>query len=239
MRFELRREVGAPMPTHDLDTPCVVVDLDRMESNLRAPRPMPTRAELPCGRISRPTSSPLSPSCSSSSAPSASPRQKLGEAEVMADAGLTDILADLQHRRDAKLARLAALAPRTTPRRRRQPRDASTGSPAAFAEPAGRSPCWSNATPAPARCGVQSPAEALALARRSTRAGPRFGGLMTYPPQARSREIAAWLPTPRRCRAAGLDGARSSPTAARPDIYRPTRRTRHRAPARHLHLHDR
>jgi D-serine deaminase-like pyridoxal phosphate-dependent protein len=44
------------------------------------------------------------------------------------------------------------------------------------------------------RCGVQSPAQALALARQIDLApGLRFGGLMTYPPHGKADEVETWL----------------------------------------------
>ncbi|RWF68035.1 alanine racemase, partial [Mesorhizobium sp.] len=44
------------------------------------------------------------------------------------------------------------------------------------------------------RCGVQSPAEAVALAKVIDQArGLTFGGLMTYPAAGRAAEAEAWL----------------------------------------------
>jgi D-serine deaminase-like pyridoxal phosphate-dependent protein len=44
------------------------------------------------------------------------------------------------------------------------------------------------------RCGVQTPAQALALARQIGMApGLRFGGLMTYPPARKPEQAEAWL----------------------------------------------
>lgn len=121
--------------------------------------------------------------------------QKIGEAEVMAEGGLDDILITYNILGPAKLARLRALSDRLA-------RLAVTADNAEVV--AGLSAAFV-AAPRPLevlvecdtggrRCGVQDPQEALALARGITAApGLNFGGLMTYPAAGGAKEAARFL----------------------------------------------
>ena len=134
------------MRIEDLDTPVPVIDLDRVEHNL-------TKMQAYCDRHGLG----LRPHIKTHKMPAFAHRQvelgacgitcqKLGEAEVMADAGLDDILISYPLIGAAKALRLAALARRvrmsvavdnplaldTAARRRRYPRE--------------RSACWWNST---------------------------------------------------------------------------------------------
>jgi len=117
--------------------------------------------------------------------------QKLGEAEVMADAGLDDILVSFPLVGAAKAERLAALAGRV--------RMSVVGDSATVAE--GLSPVLARAglevgflvdcDTGLGRTGVQSPEEAAELAALvAGLEGLRFAGLMTYPSRP---ETAPWL----------------------------------------------
>jgi D-serine deaminase-like pyridoxal phosphate-dependent protein len=117
--------------------------------------------------------------------------QKLGEAEVMADAGVEDILLSFPLVGSAKAERLAALAGRV--------KMTVVGDSAAVAE--GLSPVLARqgvevdflveCDTGLGRTGVQSPEEASALAELvDGLEGLRFAGLMTYPSLP---ETAPWL----------------------------------------------
>jgi D-serine deaminase-like pyridoxal phosphate-dependent protein len=117
--------------------------------------------------------------------------QKLGEAEVMADAGVEDILLSFPLVGSAKAERLAALAARV--------KMTVVGDSAAVAE--GLSPVLARqgvevdflveCDTGLGRTGVQSPEEASALAELvDGLEGLRFAGLMTYPSLP---ETAPWL----------------------------------------------
>lgn len=121
--------------------------------------------------------------------------QKIGEAEVMAEGGLDDILITYNILGPAKLARLRALSERVS-------RLAVTADNAAVVE--GLAGGFATAThplevlvecdTGGRRCGVQSPEEALELARRIGAApGLRFGGLMTYPAAGGAAAAADFL----------------------------------------------
>ncbi|HVY51259.1 MAG TPA: D-TA family PLP-dependent enzyme [Devosia sp.] len=179
----------------DLDTPCVVIDLERVEANLRRAQ---AHADANGYR--------LRPHIKTHKLPRFALRQvelgaigitaqKLGEAEVMADAGLTDIFVPYNLVGEKKLKRLKALNERI--------RIAVTADSAETV--AGYSQAFGAASTRPLtvlvecdtggrRCGVQSPAQALSLARDIAGApGLRFGGLMTYPPRGHVDEADAWL----------------------------------------------
>jgi D-serine deaminase-like pyridoxal phosphate-dependent protein len=144
--------------------------------------------------------------------------QKLGEAEVMADAGIEDILLSFPLVGSAKAERLAALAVRV--------KMTVVGDSAAVAE--GLSPVLARqgvevdflveCDTGLGRTGVQSPEEAAALAELvDGLEGLRFAGLMTYPSLP---ETAPWLLAAREAiEARGLSVERVSgggtPTAER------------------------
>lgn len=165
-----------------LETPVPVVDLDRVERNLRGMQDYCDRHGLR-----------LRPHIKTHKLPEFARRQvalgavgitcqKLGEAEVMAEAGLDDILISYPLIGPAKALRLAALARRL--RMSVAVDNALALDTAAMAAAASRAEIGvlvefeSGAN----RVGVATPAEALDLARRIVASpGLRFDGLMTYP----------------------------------------------------------
>jgi D-serine deaminase-like pyridoxal phosphate-dependent protein len=120
--------------------------------------------------------------------------QKLGEAEVMADAGITDILLTFNVLGKRKLERLAALAKRTSIIVVAD-NEAMLEGLSYAGQQAGRKigvlvECDTGAH----RNGVQSPQHAAALARLiDGKAGLRFDGLMTYPPNGGREQSTANL----------------------------------------------
>ncbi|MBG1232400.1 alanine racemase [Aestuariivirga litoralis] len=120
--------------------------------------------------------------------------QKLGEAEVMADAGIRDQLLTFNVLGRAKQERLAKLMNRT---------DIAVvadsveviESLALAAKLGGRKlEVLVECDTGMGRNGVQSPAAAVALAERiENTAGLTFGGLMTYPPAFKRKEVAAFI----------------------------------------------
>ena len=120
--------------------------------------------------------------------------QKLGEAEVMADAGISDLLLTFNVVGGHKLGRLAALARRTGISVVAD-NEAVVAGIGRAGEAAGRSievlvECDTGAR----RNGVQTPAAAAELARLIERTpGVRYRGLMTYPKAGMRAETAAFL----------------------------------------------
>jgi D-serine deaminase-like pyridoxal phosphate-dependent protein len=177
----------------DLDTPTVLIDIDRVEANLK-------RAQAHADKEGYA----LRPHIKTHKLPRFARRQvelgavgitvqKLGEAEVMADAGLGDIFLPYNILGEKKLARLKALNERVTLAVTADSPDTVAGYAATFT--AGKPltvlvECDSGG----GRCGVQTPAQALALARQIEMApGLHFGGLMTYPPLHGVEKSNAWI----------------------------------------------
>lgn len=166
----------------DLDTPSMVVDLDRLEGNIArlqasldelglANRPHIKTHKIPAIGHMQVAAGAIGITC-----------QKLGEAEVFADAGFHDILVPYNLVGGPKLERLTRLARRVkmtvaidgpvTARAIAEACDAAGVEVTLLIE----------VDTGMHRAGVQSPAEAQALARQvADSPGVRFGGLMCYP----------------------------------------------------------
>jgi D-serine deaminase-like pyridoxal phosphate-dependent protein len=149
--------------------------------------------------------------------------QKIGEAEVMADAGIDDILITFGILGEQKLGRLADLASRIRLTVVADSQVIVDGLGAA-GQAAGRPitvlvECDTGA----GRCGVQTPEAAVTLARSIDGTdGLRFGGLMTYPPPGGRARMGEFLREARgQCEAAGLRvetvSAGGTPDMARDD----------------------
>jgi D-serine deaminase-like pyridoxal phosphate-dependent protein len=121
--------------------------------------------------------------------------QKIGEAEVMADAGLDDILITFNILGPAKLARLKALAGRL--RRLAVVADSAVtvdGLAAAFADAPARLHVMVECDTGAGRCGVQTPGEAADLAAQIDAApGLAFAGLMTYPAPGGAADVERFM----------------------------------------------
>ena len=178
----------------DLDTPCVVIDIDRVEANLKRAqahadangytlRPHIKTHKLPRWAKRQVELGAAGITC-----------QKLGEAEVMADAGLTDIFLPYNILGERKLARLKALNARITLSVTADSPDTIAGYAKTFTADAPLTVLVECDT-GTKRCGVQTPAQALALARQiADGAGPqvrRPDDLSAVPPARRGRGVAA------------------------------------------------
>jgi D-serine deaminase-like pyridoxal phosphate-dependent protein len=178
----------------ELDTPAVLIDIDRAEANLRKAQAAADAASIA-----------LRPHIKTHKLPMFARRQvelgavgitvqKLGEAEVMADAGLTDLLLTFNIIGAAKRARLKALHDRITIRTVADSAETVAGLAQTFTDPARPLGVFVECDTGMGRCGVQSPQAALELARSIARhPGLHFAGLMTYPAAGKYREAAQWL----------------------------------------------
>ncbi len=178
----------------DLETPAVVIDRTKVDANLSRAQayadanglklrphikthklPMFARLQCELGAIGI--------TC-----------QKVGEAEVMADGGITDIFIPYNILGDGKLERLAALHQRVTMSVSADSTVTVAGYADHFTDPAHPLPVLIECDIGAGRCGVQSSEEALALARRIEAApGLRFEGLMAYPPRGAMQDVERWL----------------------------------------------
>ncbi|HEX4766914.1 MAG TPA: D-TA family PLP-dependent enzyme [Lichenihabitans sp.] len=182
------------MSIDDLDTPCVLIDVERVEANLAraqsyaeanglALRPHIKTHKLPRFALRQVELGAVGVTC-----------QKLGEAEVMADAGVTDIFLPYNILGAAKLARLKALAARVRMSVTADSEAVVAGLSRTFAGEARPLPVLVECDTGMGRCGVQTPAEALSLARRiAASPGLSFAGLMTYPAAGKVEANASWL----------------------------------------------
>jgi len=178
----------------ELETPCVLIDIDRVEANLKR-----AQAHADANGYK------LRPHIKTHKLPRFARRQvelgavgitvqKLGEAEVMADAGLTDIFLPYNIIGAAKLARLKALNERVTLAVTADSPDTVAGYAGAFADAGRRLRVLIECDTGGGRCGVQTPPQALALARQiALSPGLSFGGLMTYPPLGGADRAENWL----------------------------------------------
>ena len=177
----------------EIDTPAVLIDVDRVEANLVRAQTYADQHGLP-----------LRPHIKTHKLPRFARRaielgaigitvQKLGEAEVMADAGITDIFLPYNILGAEKLARLRALNERITISVTADSTTTVEGLSATFASGKPLRVLVECDT-GMGRCGVQSPADAVELARYIAAApGLIFGGLMTYPAAGQVEANAAWL----------------------------------------------
>jgi D-serine deaminase-like pyridoxal phosphate-dependent protein len=169
------------MKIDDLDTPCLLLDLDAMERNI---------ATMAAFLADKPAK--LRPHFKTPKTPEVARRQlaagaigitvaKLGEAEVLADAGLGPILMANQVVGRLKIDRLTALLARGV--------DITVAVESEFnvrelAEGASRAGVTAQAIievdSGMHRCGTAAPAETVALARMMEEAGIRYRGIMGY-----------------------------------------------------------
>jgi D-serine deaminase-like pyridoxal phosphate-dependent protein len=178
----------------DLETPCVVIEMSRVEANL---------AKAQAHAIAN--NYVLRPHIKTHKLPRFAHRQielgaigitaqKLGEAEVMADAGIGDIFVPYNIIGDKKLARLVALNERVTMSVTADSPDTVAGYATTFLGRPKPLTVLIECDTGGGRCGVQSPAQAVALARQIAMSpGLRFGGLMTYPARGKFVEVDRWL----------------------------------------------
>lgn len=147
--------------------------------------------------------------------------QKLTEAEIMADAGLADILITYNILGPIKHTRLRRLAERVS-RLAVTADNAKTidGLSESFAGSGKALRVLVECNTGADRCGVETPGDAAALARRvADSAGLTFGGLMTYPPVGGGSAVAAFMAEANRLLAAdGLDCAVVS-SGGSPDMW--------------------
>ena len=170
------------MNIDQLDTPVAVVDLDRLEANIArlqtyldqhgiANRPHIKTHKIPEIAHMQLRAGAVGITC-----------QKLGEAEIMARAGIGDIFLPYNLLGDLKLERLVRLARRVHVSVTADSETVVRGLSAAIARAGLTLSVLVECDIGGKRCGVQSPEKAADLARLIARLpGLHFGGLMTYP----------------------------------------------------------
>lgn len=169
-------------PVEQLDTPVAVVELDRLADNIArlqayldqhriANRPHVKTHKIPAIAHMQLDAGAVGITC-----------QKLGEAAIMADAGVADIFVPYNILGQAKLERLVELGRRVRLSVTADSEVVVRGLSGAAQQAALELPVLVECDLGLGRCGVQTPEQAATLARRIARSpGLRFGGLMTYP----------------------------------------------------------
>ena len=204
-----------------IDTPAVLIDIDRVEANLARAQAYADSHGLP-----------LRPHIKTHKLPRFAQRaidlgaigitvQKLGEAEVMADAGITDIFLPYNILGAEKLARLRALNERITIAVTADSTITVDGLSATFATAEKPLRVLVECDTGMGRCGVQSPADAVRLAQYIAAApGLVFDGLMTYPAAGQVEANAAWLAGARDALIAANLPANIISNGGSPDLWR-------------------
>lgn len=177
-----------------IDTPAVLIDLDLVAANLARAQAyaddhgLALRPHVKTHKLPRFAHAQMALGAVGITA------QKLGEAEAMADAGLPDIFLPYNILGAAKLARLKALHDRVMLSVTADSLVTLAGYAATFTDPAHRLPVLVECDIGAARCGVQTPAEAVILATAIAAApGLRFAGLMVYPLRGGMAQTQSWL----------------------------------------------
>lgn len=177
-----------------LETPAVVIDLARVEANLSRAQAyaqahrLALRPHIKTHKLVRFARRQVALGAVGITC------QKLGEAEVMADGGLTDILIPYNLMGARKLERLRRLADRVTLTVSADSRETVEGYAATFAQADRPLPVLVECDTGMGRCGVTTPAAALDLARLiASSPGLTFAGLLTYPAAGRLPAASAWL----------------------------------------------
>ncbi len=166
----------------DYGTPAAVIDMDRVERNI-------ARIQAACdaaGVANRPHikthKSPMLAKLQIAAGARGITCQKLGEAEVMAEAGIDDILISYNLLGDEKMARLGALQARAHMTVAADNPVVIAGLPQAAAAAGRPLSVVVECDTGRKRAGVETPAEAVALAREiAASKGLTFAGFMLYP----------------------------------------------------------
>ena len=166
-------------------TPAAVIDMDRVERNI-------ARIQAACdaaGVANRPHikthKSPVLAKMQIAAGAKGITCQKLGEAEVMADAGIEDILISYNLIGEEKMARLGALQAKANLTVAADSRFVIAGLSRAAALAGRQLPVVVECDTGRKRAGVETSAEAVALAREiAATKGLIFAGFMLYPTEA-------------------------------------------------------
>jgi len=178
-----------------IDTPCVLIDLDVVESNIEkyqaycdkhhlGLRPHIKTHKLPFLAEKQLAAGALGITC-----------QKVSEAEAMTSGGnIQDVLLTYNILGNEKVARLRALASKVQISVVADNQTVVDGLSAGFADAPTPLPVLVECNTGADRCGVASPKDAAKLAEKiGVSPGLRFAGLMTYPPIGRAAQVLEWL----------------------------------------------
>ena len=170
------------MKIEQLETPVAVVDLDKLEANIQGLQRYLDEHQIACRPHIKTHKLPEVAHMQLQAGAVGINCQKLGEAEVMAQAGISDILITYNIIGAAKLERLVRLRRRINLSVTADAAPIIAGYADALKDSGVSLPVLVEFDTGANRCGAQSPAEAADLARQIEAAsGLHFAGLMTYP----------------------------------------------------------
>ncbi|CCE06635.1 putative amino acid processing enzyme-related protein (aldolase or racemase) [Bradyrhizobium sp. STM 3843] len=163
-------------------TPCAVIDMDKVERNI-------ARVQALCeasGVANRPHikthKSPVLAKLQIAAGAKGITCQKIGEAEIMADAGIDNILISYNLIGEEKMGRLAALQAKADMTVAADNPTVIAGLPQAAKQSGRTLSVVVECDTGRKRAGVETPAEAIALAKQiAASEGLRFAGFMLYP----------------------------------------------------------
>ncbi|NPU10103.1 D-TA family PLP-dependent enzyme [Bradyrhizobium sp. 83002] len=166
-------------------TPCAVIDMDKVERNI-------ARIQTQCdaaGVANRPHikthKSPALAKLQIEAGAQGITCQKIGEAEIMADAGISNILISYNLIGEEKMARLAALQAKADMTVAADNATVIAGLPQAAKQSGRTLSVVVECDTGRKRAGVETPAEAIQLARQiKASEGLRFAGFMLYPTES-------------------------------------------------------
>jgi D-serine deaminase-like pyridoxal phosphate-dependent protein len=166
-------------------TPALVIDMDRVERNIARVQSICDAAGVANRPHIKTHKSPLLAQLQIKAGAKGITCQKLGEAEVMAQAGIDDILISYNLLGDEKIARLGALLATTNITVAADNAVVIAGLPAAAAAAGRALPVVIECDTGRKRAGVETPAEVIALARQIKETpGLSFAGLLMYPTES-------------------------------------------------------
>ncbi len=209
-----------PTFIHETDTPAVLIDIDRVAANLARAQAyadahgLRLRPHIKTHKLPRFAQAALDLGAVGITC------QKVGEAEVMAQAGIADIFLPYNILGADKLARLLALHRRIAVSVSADSAAVVQGYAQVFTDAAHPLPVLVECDTGAGRCGVQDAAQVVALAQViAAHPGLRFEGIMTYPPRGAMAAVQDWLQAALAAlEAAGLPAARVS-NGGSPDLY--------------------
>ena len=173
------------MRVEDLDTPALTIDLDILSRNIHDLAESCRRHKIALRVHTKTHKIPEIARLQLQAGAIGIVCQKLGEAEVMVDAGITDILIPYNIVGARKVERLVRLRKRATIAVALDSETTARGISNLAGEP--EIPVLIELDTGGNRCGVQSPEAALELARKVVQLrGLRFQGIMTYPSQPKA-----------------------------------------------------
>lgn len=209
------------MNLDDLDTPCILVENDVVEQNIQRYqaycsehrlnlRPHIKTHKIPDLALRQLQAGAIGINC-----------QKVSEAEVFVDAGIKDVLITFNILGKNKLERLHKLATQANITVVADNIETIRQLSSVFAHSSSPLSVLVECDTGAHRCGVQTPQDALALAKIiNDSPGLRFRGLLTYPSASNTQEANQWLLNARDlCTQAGLPPQVIS-TGGTPAMYR-------------------